>query len=149
MVQTVILQDYLDEIGDAVMSGDWDAYRRGVSLPFNLVTQAANIIVDTEAKLREGFDSFYQMLQSQGVSDYIRLVQSANALDPELLSGTYVTHIISHGNRVVPPYTSQITLRAHGNAWQAVSISNALRNDRWPLLVPSPAMGDSKEGGPE
>ncbi len=139
MDAVTILQSYVDEIGAAVLSGDWETYRRGVALPFNLVTQAANIVVETEARLREGFDVFVETLISQRITEYVRLVQSADLLDADLLSGVTVTHMMSGGSRIVKPFASQLTLRHYGSAWKAVSISSALTNPRWPLMVPSPA----------
>ncbi|NEX47585.1 hypothetical protein [Pseudotabrizicola algicola] len=132
-----ILQTYLDEIAAAVMAGDFAAYQTGVALPFHLVTHSANLTITTEAALREGFDAFRTMLQTQRVTDYIRLVEGAQCLDPDLLSGRYVTHLISGGMRVLDPFHSQITLRLVEGRWRAASITNALANSRWPFLISS------------
>lgn len=148
MDAAVILQDYLDVVGAAVMAGDWETYRSKVCIPFNLVTHSANITVDTQDMLRDGYDTFCSTLKSQRVTDYIRLVQSAARLDTNLISGSYVTHIIASDTRVVPPYRSQITLRWECEMWTAASITNELTNHRWPLLVPSPADFPSSEGTP-
>jgi len=146
MDAAAILQEFLDTVGAAVLAGDWDTYRANVCMPFNLTTHAGNITVDTEDQLRQGFDAFHGALKLQHVTDYIRLVQSAARLDENLISGSYVTHIIANGTRVVPPYVSQISLRWDCNIWCAASITNALTNQRWPLLVPSPVDFPSSEG---
>ena len=137
MQANAILQTYLDEIAAAVMVGDFAAYKAGVVLPFHLVTHSANLTITTDDKLREGFEAFRAMLQAQRVTDYIRLVESSQLLDPELMTGRYVTHLISGGMRVLDPFHSQITLRFVEGRWCAASITNALANSRWPFLISS------------
>lgn len=132
-----ILQTYLDVIATAVMTNDWDTYRLGVIMPFHLVTHVANITVSTEQDLRAGFDTFRQTLLVQRVTDYIRLVESAKRVDEDLITGGYTTHLLSGGHRLLDPYASQITLRRQEGAWRAASITNALANSRWPLLLNS------------
>ncbi len=141
-----ILQDYLDDIAAAVMSGDYPRYRDGVVLPLHLVTHTTNLSVTTEDGLRNGFDAFRLMLRTQRVTDYIRLVESAQAIDEELISGRYVTHLIAGGMRVNDPFQSQITLRREAGRWRAASITNALSNSRWPLVMPSLANTDPLKG---
>ena len=141
-----ILQAYLDRVAAAVMAGDWETYADHVCLPFHLVTHNGNIEVTTPEKLRQGFDDFRQTLQSQQITDYIRLVDTAAQLDADLISGRYVSHLLSRGHRVLDPFYSEITLRLAGNQWRAASITNALANSRWPLSVlrladPLPAKG--------
>lgn len=131
-----VLQRYLDEIAGAVMRRDWPAYRAGVSLPFQLVTHSASLHIDTEEELRLGFDTFADTLRIQRITDYLRLVESAEQLDEALITGRYITHMMAGAYRVIPPFRSQITLRMEDGRWRAASITNALANSRWPIVVP-------------
>ena len=131
-----IFQTYLDEMSAIVMKGDFAAYADRVALPFHMLTERARFVVDTVAELQAGFDDFRQTLKIQQVTDLIRLADSASLLSEGLMSGRYVTHMLSHANRIVPPFTSQMTLRCEAGTWRAVSISNALANDQWPLRMP-------------
>ncbi|MDO8885276.1 hypothetical protein [Pseudotabrizicola sp.] len=149
MQAAAILQTYLDEIAAAVMAGDFVAYRVGVVLPFHLVTHTANMTISTEDDLRVGFETFCGMLKSQRVTDYIRLVESAQDIDSSLITGRYVSHLISGGMRVIDPFHSQITLRHDEGRWRAASITNALANSRWPVLMPSLATPDLRKGPEE
>lgn len=149
MQPTGILQAYLDEIAASVMAGDFVAYRAGVVLPFHLVTHSENVAIHDEETLRAGFDMFRGTLQAQRVTNYIRLVESAQALDPDLITGRYVTHLIAGGMRVIDPFHSQITLRHVGGGWRAASITNALANSRWPLVLSSLATPDLRKGPEE
>jgi hypothetical protein len=129
-----IFQDYLDEVSKAVMADDWEAYRDGICLPCHIISHDESKVVETEDDLRAGFDLFRDTLRAQQVTDYIRLMESAARLDQALISGKYVTHLLSGGRRVMPPFKSQMTLRLMGNRWRAASVSNALANSHWPLV---------------
>lgn len=131
-----LLQSYLDQIGTAVLVGDWDTYRAHVELPFTLITETATLNVDTEADLRKGFDSFHDMLKFQKVTQYIRLADSAVDLSDTLIVGRYVSHFIAGAHRIIPPFRSTMTLRLIGNRWRAVAITNSISNMQWPIQVP-------------
>lgn len=131
-----LLQSYLDQIGTAVLVGDWDTYRAHVELPFTLITETATLNVDTEEDLRKGFDSFYDMLKFQKVTQYIRLADSAVDLSDTLIVGRYVSHFIAGAHRIIPPFRSTMTLRLIGNRWRAVAITNSISNMQWPIQVP-------------
>jgi hypothetical protein len=119
-----------------VLADDWATYSAHVGLPFRLVTETGDMLVATEAELRRGFDGFVAALRSQNVTDYIRLAKSAWHSHPDRLEGTYETHTLSHGRRVLPTYRSAITLLRQGETWRATDIANTLNNDRWPIDVP-------------
>lgn len=146
MDSILILQTFLDDMAKAVMEGDFPTYRRSTCLPFHLITHDSNIVVTTEEDLRQGFESFRSLLQTQRVTDYIRLVESVQRLDDTLITGRYVSHLIAGAMRVVPPFHSQITLRLSDDRWQAASITNALANSRWPVQVLSVPQTDPEKG---
>jgi hypothetical protein len=132
-----ILQTYLDDVTRAVLKRDWNGYRATVALPFHMITHAGTVALETEADLRDNYDGFMQTMQLQRVTDYIRLAQSASQLDKDLITGSYVTHLLSGGQRLLDPFTSQITLRRDGDTWRAVSVTNALSMSRWQVLLQS------------
>ena len=134
MDAAAILQSYLDEVAATVMTLDWPTYRDCMCLPLLIISHDENKVVTNDDDLRAGFEIFGQTLRTQQVSDYIRLVETASRLDADLISGGYVTHLMSRGNRILAPFKSQITLRLTGNRWRAASIANPLANSRWPLV---------------
>lgn len=136
MIALGILQDYLDKVGQASLNGDWDTYHRSVSLPFVLITDTATLTVSTEDMLRAGFDEFTAMLRALRVTHYVRLAEDGRMLSDDLLSGSYVSHLLSDHVRVIPPFRSQITLRRTDGSWCCVAITNALSNARWPISLP-------------
>ncbi len=146
---TDILQTYLDDMARHVFSGDFASYRDGVALPFHLVTASGSMVVETQEALRVGFDAFHGMLVAQRVTDYIRLVSRAERLDPQLINGSYVTHMMAGALRIAPPFASQIVLRQDaGGRWRGASIANAVKNATWPIHSVSVATdSDRSESG--
>ncbi len=130
------LQTWLDTMSAATLAGDWRTYAAHVSLPFRLITETGDMTVHTEAELKRGFDGFVASLRAQAVSDYIRIVLSADRPAPDRMSGTYSSHILSQGLRVLPRFDSAIELAHQDGIWRATTIANTLNNDRWPIDVP-------------
>ena len=131
-----IMQSYLDDLSTAVLTGDWGTYSAHVAMPFTLVTETTTMVVDTEEKLRAGFDSFHDMLKFQRVTQYIRLVETAVDLGDTLISGRYVSHVIAGAHRIIPPFRSHMTLRLIGNIWCAAAITSSISNMQWPIQMP-------------
>lgn len=129
-----IMQAYLDEVSNAVLKDDWETYRQGIALPCAVISHNETKIVTTEEDLRAGFDDFRRTLRILRVTDYIRLVDQAVRLDQDMISGSYISHVISGGQRIMAPFHSTMTLRRVGDRWCAASVSNGLANGRWPLL---------------
>lgn len=136
MQATSIAQAYLDEVADIVMGGDWEAYCDTISRPFLLITHNSTLTFATPDDIRGVYDDFRQLLQTQRATDLVRLVDSAQQIDPNLISARYVTHLMSGSHRLMDPVRSSISLRLEGNRWRAASITNAVSSSRWPLLMP-------------
>jgi hypothetical protein len=137
-----ILQSWLDEVGQAVMDGDFATYARHVVLPFANVNPVATLVVTTEEELRAGFDVFCQMIHSQRVTDYIRLVSEAHTIGESIIAGSYVTNLLSNGQRLSPPFTSTVVLRRGPEGrWQAATIANPLIAPNWPIHHVQPEEG--------
>jgi hypothetical protein len=134
MDSAAILQDYLDEVATALLADDWSTYRHRICLPCAVVSHDESKVVSTEADLRLGYESFRETFRALRVTDYIRLVDQAARLDHDLISGSYISHVIAGGHRVVAPYRSNMVLRLVGNVWCAASVTNGLANSRWPLM---------------
>lgn len=130
MIAHRILQDYLDAVGRAVMEDDFATYADHVSIPFVLATAATTLVIKSVEELEHGFDSFVELIQSQGVTDYVRAVESAVMTDDGLISGRYVTHLLSDGTPRHPSFASRIGLRHEDDRWRAVTIANDLANAR-------------------
>lgn len=129
-----ILQAYLDDVAVALLADDWPAYRRRVCLPCAVISHDESKLVTTEDELQLGYEIFRDIFRSQHVTDYIRLVDQVFRLDVDLIAGSYVSHVIAGGHRVIAPYRSILVLRLEDDVWRAASVTNGLANSRWPLV---------------
>lgn len=139
-----ILQAYLDEAATAVLADDWATYRDGFSLPCAMISRDTTTIIRTEAALRAGYDSFRVLLGGQGVTDYIRMVETAQFLEKDLISGSYLSHILVSGHGIMPPFRSMLDLRSEGRRWRAAAVTNGLRQNQWPLMQAEPSVALDK-----
>lgn len=130
----LILQDYVDAVSKTVLADDWAGYRAAISLPCHIITHDESKVVSAEEDLRAGFDQFRDALHIQHVTDYIRLVETASFMDDDLISGSYVTHLLVRAHRILDPFRSQMALRRQDTVWRADSVTNGLANSRWPLV---------------
>ncbi len=131
-----LLQSTLDDLSKAVCTDDFALYEKHVLLPFNLVTDRANLYVTTLQDLEEGFDAFVCGLQAKGATSMIRLVETAHFTARGDIHGTYVTHLMGGGLPVAPPFRSEVTLRNVDGIWKACTISNSMQNASWPIMIP-------------
>ena len=147
MQATAIAQSYLDEVATAVLADDWAAYTDTISWPFLLINHDKTLSFATPDDMRSTYDNFRLMLNTQRVTDYVRLVETAQQIDQNLISARYVTHLMSGGHRIMEPVRSGLSLRLEGNRWRAASITNAVSSSRWPLLMPK--LGQDPVKGPD
>lgn len=133
-----LLQTYLDDSVATLFRADWKAYATTIALPFTMITEASVLTVTSEAELRAGYDAYQNMIKTQRLTDVARLAETAAKLGETLISGRFVTHMLSGALRVVPPYRSTITLRLTDSNWQAISVTNSLANMQWPIHLPRP-----------
>ncbi|MGL6211844.1 MAG: hypothetical protein ACRC14_18630 [Paracoccaceae bacterium] len=136
MNATAIAQTYLDEVAAITMADDWVAYTDLICRPFSIVSHTHTLTFATPDDIRDLYLDFIHLLRTHRITDFIRLVESADQIDDDLISARYVTHLMSGGHRVVDPMKSVTTLRLEGNRWRAATISNAISKSRWPELLP-------------
>jgi len=130
-----ILQQFLDEVGNAVMRDLFEDYSAHVHLPLSILTSAANLSVETQEDLRDGFDDFTEMLRSRGCTDMLRIVMDAWFEGPETIVGIYETNLIDGTQHVVPQFYSKMWLGRFDGVWQTTKIHNTTQDQRWPILL--------------
>ena len=133
----IMIQEWLDRLTAAYSREDFEAYADMLVFPYVVVTRAAVLIIEDEVRLKEGFDAWVSMLKTQNVSDVIHTVQDANAIDDDLMSASYVTHLLRGATPICPPYSSTATFRCGADrTLRLVSMTNGMKNLSWPITVP-------------
>jgi hypothetical protein len=130
-----ILQSYLDDIAQTVMKEQFEAYAARIQLPLRILTSQASLNVATTEGLKDGFESFIEMIQSLGVTNYLRFVHAASFQGNDHIVGVYETQMLSEGRLVLPIFHSKIWIGQYGGAWKAIKIHNTTKETRWPMLL--------------
>lgn len=131
------IQDWLDKDVETYFADDFRAHADALVLPYVVVTRTAVMIVEGEARLKEGFDAWVSMLKTQNVSDVIHTMQDANEIGDDLISARYMTHLLRGATPICPPYSSTSVFRvSESGKICAVSMTTGLKNLSWPITVP-------------
>ena len=135
MQPIAILQTYLDDLGHAVMSEQFEAYAARIQMPLRILTSSANLNIATIEDLEDGFDDFIAMLQSYGVTSMIRTVQAAVFQGTDHIVGVYDTRLMNERQQVLPTFHSKMWIGCYGGVWKAIKIHNTTKAARWPILL--------------
>ncbi len=131
-----IYQGILDRLSSAALHGDMATCLRLIRRPFRSSTLAVSEVIETEEALEAYMMSFTDWLRAQRATDYIRLARDAAYLSRDRIEGTHYTHVISGGQRVIPPYASRMTIVRSDEVWQVAEAVHALANVRFPIRRP-------------
>ncbi|WP_146038084.1 hypothetical protein [Tabrizicola aquatica] len=135
MQPTAILQTYLDDVGHAVMSEQFEAYAARIQMPLRILTSSANLSIATLEDLEDGFDDFVAMLQGYGVTSMIRTVRAAVFQGTDHIVGVYDTRLMNENHQVLPTFHSKMWIGCYGGVWKAIKIHNTTKAARWPILL--------------
>jgi hypothetical protein len=122
-----IYQAMLDDTSRLVLNGDADAYCQHVVLPFVLRTSEGETVIESHADMATDILKINTWLQSQGVTDYIRLARTARFLDRDTVEGFHVTYALRNALHVIDPYSNRMILkRGSDGMWRATSAEHEL-----------------------
>ncbi|MDA7427558.1 hypothetical protein PGB28_03735 [Primorskyibacter aestuariivivens] len=134
-------QTWLDRIGDTFFANDYATYRDAIELPLMLVTRSSTLMIDSDDKLRQGFDAWVGMIEGYGITHMVRSARDVSMLGDGLMAGFYETELLrADASRVVPPFSSSMQLRLQGDDWRCISVTSGLRNSDWPIDRPATAL---------
>lgn len=131
----LILQEYLDHVGTAVMSERFEDYAARIELPLRILTSSANISVASREDLEDGFNDFCEMLQSLGVSQMVRKVIHAGFQGTDHIVGVYETRLMDGARQALPTFHSKMWIGIYDGTWKAIKIHNTTNDARWPMLL--------------
>lgn len=131
----VLLASYLNAVAISVLSDRFDNYVAHVQLPFRLVTNAAQLQVETLEDLQDGFDDYVSSLRDMGVSEMKRDVTHAIFECPDTIGGVFQTRLLDGAKAVIPAFFSKIWLKRIDGQWRGTKIVNTTHDNRWPVLM--------------
>ena len=134
-------QRHLDDVSEALMTGNFDAYHALVCDPLIVTNEKSTTVITGIDQFRFGFDSYVSMLKSQHASHLMRLASSVTELGPELLMGHYITQILRDGHRIYGPFESGLVLRLVDGVWKLACVASSSHREDYPINVLPGAAG--------
>ena len=128
-----IYQTALNQVSEAVLTGNFDRYAAMIDLPYLVHTETARLLVSLREELRPTFDALHETLRAQGVTHYERVARAADYVDRGRIEGWHHTHLIAGGERLNYPHVSRHTLVLRDEGWRFSEAHYAIEVDRWPV----------------
>ena len=128
-----IYQTALNQVSEAVLTGNFDRYAAMIDLPYLVHTETARLLVSLREELRPTFDALHETLRAQGVTHYERVARAADYVDRGRIEGWHHTHLIAGGERLNYPHVSRHTLVLRDAGWRFSEAHYAIQVDRWPV----------------
>lgn len=123
-----IYQSHLDALSDAILSRNFSAYIRRMSVPHTLYTENTKHVLRSKDEMAETFYALHASLKSQRVTQYLTIAKQATFKAEDFICGEHETHILSGGQRIVSPYPSRVRLEKIGLDWVETASSLAITN---------------------
>ncbi|MEM6610265.1 MAG: hypothetical protein AAF689_17010 [Pseudomonadota bacterium] len=127
-----LLQEFLDQGAAAILASDADEFFKRVSFPHILITEDSEAVYHSATELRPQFFSVSRALRGNGVTDYLRIVASAVFEDENTILGDWVTHVIRHSHRLIPPYPARARIHCKDGLWK---VSHAVYGIKFPPIA--------------
>lgn len=121
-----IATDLLDRTGDAMDSGDFDAFAACFDLPTTTQTFEGERTFSTLQDLQAMFDDVRRAYARMGNPQRIRHCVEAHLRDPETIETTHETRELKHGTFVRQPYPVFSVLKLVEGEWRIKSSQYAL-----------------------
>ncbi len=114
----IIYQRLLDEIGTAIETRDYAAYRMHFSLPHPMRTAETELVVETDEQLRAVFDKTCTKLALQNVRGLTRVCTVAQYVDETTIRGSHETWLVTPASQIRQTYNALSTLRREHGRWR-------------------------------
>lgn len=133
-----------------MMTGDFEAMRACLVLPYEVETFEGRLRVETEADLRSMFEHMQLYYRATGVTALARRCLEAEFRDANTISGLFETRLIHFGNRLErPPFATFVEIRRIAGDWKVARgqyLLDDTRHGRALIYDPS-AGGSGREPG--
>ncbi len=142
----IIFQNWLDRVADHVFADDFASWASAWSQPLLIVSPCGNSVITSEEMLHEKFVQWRTLFAIQRVTDMIRMAHDVSFMTADMITGSYTTEILSHGQRVVPRFESTMILARRDNVWRGTELKSGMTvphrhliHSNTPREVPTPS----------
>ncbi|WP_108816217.1 hypothetical protein [Loktanella sp. Alg231-35] len=134
-----IAEAILEVTGDALMSGNFDAFSAVFHAPQTMVTMAGPVYMENLEDMRRAFDEMHQYLKGMGVTEMIRACVASEYTSPTRIESTHVTELLQNGKRLNEPYPVFSILEKVNGGWKVTRGEYALEESNGQALAISRA----------
>ena len=104
-----------------MLTGDFGTFEKHVAPPYRVSFFDKNFEYKNLTTLKLGFDSVCDDLEKMVITDFIRICISAALIDDSTIHFSHMSHLISHGTLVKPPYPCFTQGKLLDGSWKMTS----------------------------
>lgn len=113
-----IVQDIVDRMGQAHVTGNFDGFAACYALPTRIETFQDIANIETKDQLTVVFERLQTYVHSVGLTDMVRRVIAAEFTGPDTLTAAIETRLMSGTTLLADPYPTYFTLKDFDGAWK-------------------------------
>ncbi len=134
-----IAEALLEITGDALLSGNFDAFAAVFHVPQVMATMAGPIHMETMDDMRRAFDEMHQHFKAIGVTEMVRTCVAADYKSSTRIESTHVSDLLHNGKRLSEPYPVFSVLEKVDGDWKVTGGEYALEPSNGQALALSRA----------
>lgn len=116
-----IAEDLLARTAKAMLAHDFDALHACFHLPITVETPNSKMVLDTVEAHRTLVNTIIEGYASRGVTDLVRLCQSAHFVTPTAIHSLHVSHVMADTQRLEDSMPTLSRLEKIGGIWGITS----------------------------
>lgn len=134
MMPQAVFTGLIEELGTALIAGDFQRYSDCISLPFLVEPrEGRSYTLKTMSELQADFDLYHASLCTSRATEMIREIKQVRQVSETAIKATFVTHMMSGATRFVDPWTQQMELRLTSKGWRINHVISSLGHINWTL----------------
>lgn len=125
-----VSEHLLNLTADALLREDFACLAAAFRLPHKVTTNGSETILKTPEELDACFRQTCAHYKSQGVTELHRVCEAAQFHGADRVEATHISHVIAHGETIVPPYPVFSVLERTDGQWGITGSDYALNDDQ-------------------
>lgn len=134
-----LYQNFLDELTDTTITGDFDAYIALCDLPYTSHGNHIDTLMESPSDVRPFFDLTVGMIRGDTADTFMRSAESAQFLGADIICGYHTSLFLKNGDTALPPIKSRMILKHTNTGWKLKHVTNAIANPSYPYSAPEPS----------
>ena len=124
-----ISEAILEITGDALVSGDFDAFASVFHVPQYMATMAGPVYMETKDDMRRAFDDMYAHFQTAGVDRLNRKVTEAHYVSDTTIESTHLSEVVSADGTSLGTYPVFSVIEKIDGVWKVARSEYCLEAD--------------------